>query len=172
MKKTEKNLKDAFAGESQARNKYTYFAKVAQKEGHHGVAAIFEETALNEMRHAKDEFLLLGGLGDTVSNLKAAISGEDYEVKKMYPTMAKEAEEEGNKEAAKLFKQIAKIEEHHRDRFQRLLDLLEAEKLYEREEAIDWKCNVCGHIHHGKKAPGKCPTCGHPQGHFLPSDIF
>ena len=120
MTKTEENLKASFAGESQARNKYTYFAKVARKQGHHYVAKIFEETALNEMQHAKEEFKLLKGIGDTAENLKAAIEGEHFENTEMYPNMQKDAEEEGNEEAAKLFKEVSEVEKHHEERYKKL----------------------------------------------------
>jgi len=171
MSKTEENLKAAFAGESQARNKYTYFAKVAQKEGYHYIAKIFEETAENEKRHAKDHFALLNGLGDTKANLKAAFEGEDYEVKSMYPTFAKEAEAEGNKAAAILFKQIAKIEAHHRVRYQKLLEMVEKGTVYQRETPIKWKCSVCGYVHEGTEPPEKCPCCKHPKEYFEPANL-
>ncbi|MCP4727094.1 MAG: rubrerythrin family protein [bacterium] len=171
MSKTEENLKAAFAGESQARNKYTYYAKIAKKEGYHYIAKIFEETADNEMRHAKDEFVLLGGLGDTKANLKAAMEGEDYEVRTMYPDFAKDAEEEGNREAAVLFKQIAKVEEHHRDRYKKLLEMVENGKVFERDEPINWKCSVCGYVHNGNKPPKKCPCCQHPLEYYEPSNL-
>jgi rubrerythrin len=165
------NLAAAFAGESQARNKYTYFAKVARKEGYHYIAKIFEESADNEMRHANDEFKLMGGIGDTVANLKEAIGGEHYETTEMYPTFAKEAEEEGNMEAAILFTQIAKIEALHRDRYQRLLDLVESGKVFTREEAIDWKCSLCGYTHNGTEPPPKCPSCQHPKEYYEPANM-
>ncbi|MFC1563526.1 rubrerythrin [candidate division KSB1 bacterium] len=171
MSKTEENLKAAFAGESQARNKYTYYAKVARKEGYHYIAKIFEETADNEMRHAKDEFTLLGGLGDTVANLRAAMEGEDYEVRTMYPEFAKDAEEEGNREAAVLFKQIAKVEEHHRDRYKKLLELVESGKAFERDEPIKWKCSVCGYTYEGTKPPKMCPCCKHPMEYYEPANL-
>lgn len=171
MGKTEENLKAAFAGESQARNKYTYFAKVAHKEGFHYIGKIFEETAMNEMRHAKDEFALLGGIGDTAANLKEAIEGEHYEVVDMYPTFAKEAEEEGNKEAAILFKMIAKVEAHHRDRYRKLLEMVEAGTVFKREEPIKWKCSVCGYVHEGKEPPAKCPCCKHPREYYEPANM-
>jgi rubrerythrin len=171
MSKTEENLKAAFAGESQARNKYDYFAKVARKEGYHYIARIFEETALNEMQHAKDEFKLLKGIGDTKANLKAAFDGEDYEVQTMYPTFAKEAEEEGNKEAARLFRMIARAEEKHRNRYKRLLTMLENGTLYKRDTAIKWKCSKCGYIHEGTEPPPKCPACQHPTEYFEPETI-
>ena len=169
--KTEKNLQAGFSGESQARNKYTYFAKIARKEGYHYIAKIFEETADNEKRHAKDQFALLAGIGDTAANLKSAIAGENYEVTEMYPTFAKEAKEEGFKDAARLFTQIAKVEAHHRDRFKKLLELVESGKVYKRDEPIKWKCAVCGYVHDGTQPPGKCPACAHPREHFEPANL-
>jgi len=171
MGKTEENLKAAFAGESQARNKYTFYAKVARKEGYHYIAKIFEETAMNEMRHAKDEFSLLGGIKDTVGNLEDAIGGEDYETKTMYPDFAKEAEEEGNMDAASLFKQIAKIEKHHRERYKRLLQMVKDGTVYKREKPIKWKCSVCGYIHEGTEPPATCPCCKHPKEYYEPADM-
>jgi rubrerythrin len=171
MSKTEENLRAAFAGESQARNKYTYFAKAATKEGYHYIAKIFEETADNEKIHAKDEFKLLNGIGNTIANLKEAIGGEHHETTSMYPEFAKIAEEEGNLEAANLFKQIAKIEKHHRDRYKKLLELVENGTVYKREETIKWKCTKCGYIHEGKEPPPKCPCCKHPKEYFEPSDL-
>ncbi len=171
MGKTEENLKAAFAGESQARNKYTYFAKVARKEGYNYIAKIFEETALNEMQHAKDEFKLLNGIGSTIENLKAAMAGEKYETEDMYPTFAKEALEEGNKEAAKLFFAIAKVEKEHEERFKKLLALVESDSVYKRAEPIRWKCSKCGHIHEGKEAPHECPSCKHSQEYFEPESM-
>jgi len=171
MSKTEENLKAAFAGESQARNKYTFFAKAARKEGYHYIAKIFEETAENEMRHAKDEFALLNGIGDTAANLKAAMEGEHYETVEMYPTFAKEAEEEGNKTIAILFRQIAEVERHHRDRYKKLLDLVENGSVFKREKPIKWKCGVCGHTHEGTEPPPKCPCCQHPREHFEPANL-
>jgi len=171
MSKTEKNLKEAFAGESQARNKYNFYAKVARKEGLHYVAKLFNETAENEMRHAKDEFSLLGGLGETAANLQAAADGEDYEVVTMYPDFAKDAEEEGNMAAAALFRQIAKVEEHHRDRYRKLLQRVKDGTVYKRETPIKWKCSVCGYIHEGTEPPGKCPCCKHPMEYYEPADM-
>jgi len=171
MSKTEDNLKEAFAGESQARNKYTYWAKVARKEGYHYIAKIFEETAANEERHAKDEFNLLGGIGDTATNLQAAMEGEDYETSDMYPRMAKEASEEGNSAAAALFRQIAKIEAHHRDRYKKLLEMVKAGTVYKREEPIKWKCSVCGYVHEGTEPPKKCPSCKHDREYFEPANM-
>lgn len=168
MSKTEENLKAAFAGESQARNKYDYFAKVARKEGYHYIARLFEETALNEMQHAKDEFKLLNGIGDTKANLKEAIAGEDYEVTTMYPDFAKEAEEEGNMEAAMLFKQIAKVEKEHRERYKKLLQMVEDGTVYKRDKPIKWKCSKCGYVHEGQEPPNKCPSCKHPKEYYEP----
>ena len=171
MSKTEENLKAAFAGESQARNKYTYYAKVAHKEGYHYIARIFEETADNEMRHAKDEFALLGGIGDTAANLKDAFEGEDYETETMYPTFAKEAEEEGNTKAAVLFNQIAKVEAHHRERYKKLMELVKNGMVFKRDQPIKWKCSVCGYIHEGIEPPGKCPCCQHPREYYEPANL-
>ncbi len=171
MSKTEENLKAAFAGESQARNKYTYFAQVAKKEGYHYIAKMFEESAENEKRHAKDEFNLLNGIGDTAANLKEAIEGETYETITMYPTFAKEAEEEGNKDAAVLFNQIAKVEAHHRDRYQKLLDMVQAGTVFKREQPIKWKCGVCGYILEGTEPPVKCPCCKHPREYYEPANL-
>ncbi len=168
MSKTEENLKAAFAGESQARNKYNYFAKVARKQGYHYIAKIFEETAINEMQHAKDEFKLLNGIGDTAANLKEAIEGENHETLEMYPEFAKIAEEEGNKEAAALFRMIAKVEEQHRNRFKKLLDMLENGTLYKREKPIRWKCSKCGYIHIAEEPPEECPSCKHPSEYYEP----
>jgi rubrerythrin len=171
MSKTTENLKAAFAGESQARNKYTFFAKVARKEGYHYIAKIFEETADNEKRHAKDHLLLLNGIGDTVANLKEAMGGEDYEVESMYPKFAKEAEEEGEAAAAIAFQQVAKIEAHHRERFNKLLELVESGNVYKREQAIKWKCSVCGYIVEGTEPPPKCPSCKHSKEYYEPANM-
>ncbi len=171
MGKTEENLQEAFSGESQARNMYTYFAAVARKEGYHYIAKIFEETADNEKRHAKDHFVRLGKLNDTAANLQAAIDGEHYETTTMYPDFAKIAEEEGNDDAANLFRQIAKIEAHHRDRYQKLLDMLKNGTVYKREKPIEWKCSVCGYTHNGTEPPPMCPSCKHPREYYEPSDL-
>jgi rubrerythrin len=171
MSKTTENLKAAFAGESQARNKYTFFAQVARKEGYHYIAKIFEETADNERRHAKDHLKLLDGIGDTVANLKEAMGGEDYEVESMYPQFAKEAEEEGEKEAANQFKQVAKIEAHHRDRYRKLLEMVETGTVYKREAPIKWKCSVCGYIVEGTEPPAKCPSCKHAAEYYEPANL-
>ena len=168
MTKTEENLKKAFSGESQARNKYDYFAKVARKQGYHYIAKIFEETALNEMQHAKDEFKLLEGIGDTKANLKAAIEGEHYEHTEMYPRMKEEAEEEGNKEAAELFTEIAEVEENHEKRYKKLLEMVEKGTVYKRDKPIKWKCSKCGYIHEGTEPPEKCPSCKHPKEYYEP----
>ena len=171
MSKTIENLKEAFAGESQARNKYTFFAKVARKEGYHYIAKVFEETAFNEMRHANDHFKLLGGIGDTVANLKEAIEGENYETETMYPTFAKEAEEEGNMEAAMLFMQIGKIEALHRERYRRMLEMVENGTVFKRDKPITWKCALCGYQHTGQEPPAKCPSCQHPREYYEPADM-
>jgi len=171
MSKTEENLKAAFAGESQARNKYTFFAQVAKKEGLHYIAKILEETAENEKRHAKDEFALLNGIGDTAANLESAINGEQYETINMYPEFAKQAEEEGNMAAAALFRQIAKVEAHHMERYKRLLERIKNGTVYKREKPIKWKCGVCGYIHEGTEPPPKCPCCKHPMEYYEPADM-
>jgi len=168
MSKTEENLKAAFSGESKARNMYTYFAKVARKEGYHYIAKIFEETAINEMRHAKDEFALLGGIGDTIANLKEAIAGEHYETTTMYPEFAAAAKEEGKKDAALLFNMIARVEAEHRDRYKKLLEMVENGTVFKRDEPIRWKCAVCGYIHEGTEPPAKCPCCKHPREYYEP----
>ena len=171
MSKTEENLRAAFAGESQARNKYTYFANVARKEGYHYIAKVFQETADNEMRHAKDELALLEGIGDTAANLKEAIAGEHYETTEMYPTFAKEAEEEGNMEAVRLFSQIAKVEKHHEERYRRLSEMVETGTVYKREKPIRWKCSKCGYIVEGTEPPPKCPACKHPKEFYEPESM-
>jgi rubrerythrin len=171
MGKTEENLKAAFAGESQARNKYTFFAEAARKEGYHYIARLFEETADNERRHAKDEFRLLNGIGDTAANLTEAIGGEHYETTEMYATFAREAEEEGNKDAANLFRQIAKIEAHHRDRYKKLLEMVKNGTVFKRDKPIKWKCSVCGYIHEGMEPPAKCPCCKHPKEYYEPANL-
>ena len=171
MSKTTDNLKAAFAGESQARNKYTFFAQVARSEGYHYIAKIFEETADNEKRHAKDHLKLLNGIGDTVANLKEAMGGEDYEVESMYPGFAKVAEEEGEQAAAIQFQQVAKIEAHHRERYRKLLEMVEAGTVYKREEPIKWKCSVCGYVVEGTEPPAKCPSCKHAAEYYEPANL-
>jgi rubrerythrin len=171
MSKTEDNLKAAFAGESQARNKYTFFAQVARNEGYHYIAKVFEENAENERRHAKDELKLLNGIGDTAANLKASIEGESHETITMYPEFVKAAEEEGNTEAANLFRQIAKVEKHHSDRYQKLLDMVQNGTVYKREKPILWKCSVCGYKVEGTEPPPKCPCCKHGREYYEPADM-
>jgi rubrerythrin len=171
MSKTKENLAAAFAGESQARNKYTYFAAVARKEGYNYIARIFEETADNEKRHAKDEYLLLEGLGDTADCLKKAIEGEDYETQTMYPDFAKAAEEEGEMAAAALFNQIAKVEAHHRDRYKALLEMVKSGNVFKRDQPIKWKCSVCGYVHDGTEPPEVCPACKHSKNHYEPANM-
>ena len=164
--KTEKNLKEAFAGESQARNKYTYFASVAKKEGYEQIAAIFEATANNEKEHAKMWFKELQGIGTTVENLKAAASGENFEWTDMYERMAKEAEEEGFKALAIKFRMVGAIEREHEKRYLALLNNIEMQKVFEKAEETMWECRNCGHLVIGKKAPQICPVCAHPQSYF------
>ncbi len=164
--KTEKNLMAAFSGESEARNKYTYFASVAKKEGYQQIAAIFEETANNEKEHAKLWFKALGGLGDTAANLKSAAAGENYEWTDMYATFAKEAEEEGFTELAAKFRMVAEIEKSHEERYLKLLDNVEMQAVFAKSEEIMWECRNCGHLVIGKKAPEICPVCAHPQSYF------
>jgi len=171
MSKTEENLKAGFAGESQARNKYTYFAEVARKEGYHYIAKIFEETAENEKQHAKDHLKMLKGIGNTIANLKEAIGGEHYETTEMYPTFAKEAKEEGNSEAAISFEQIGKIEAHHRERYKKLLEMVEKGTVFKREQPIKWKCRVCGYMVEGNEPPPKCPSCKHPKEYYEPANM-
>ena len=164
--KTEKNLMTAFAGESEARNKYTYFASVAKKEGYQQIAAIFEATANNEKEHAKMWFKALGGLGNTAANLKSAAAGENYEWTDMYSTFADEAEEEGFTELAAKFRMVAEIEKSHEERYLKLLDNVEMKAVFEKSEEIMWECRNCGHLVIGKKAPEICPVCAHPQSYF------
>jgi rubrerythrin len=171
MSKTTENLKAAFAGESQARNKYTFFAEVARAEGYHYIAKIFEETAFNEMQHAKDHLKLLNGIGDTLSNLKEAMGGEDYEVENMYPQFAKEAEEEGQTAAKIAFDQVGKIEAHHRERYKKIIAMVEAGTVFKREQPIKWKCSICGYIVEGTEPPPKCPSCKHAQEFYEPANM-
>ena len=163
--KTEKNLMEAFAGESQARNKYTYFASKAKKDGYEQIAAIFEETAENEKEHAKMWFKLLQGgeIKDTMSNLKQAAEGENYEWTDMYDRMAKEAKEEGFDHIAFLFESVGKIEKEHEARYKKLLENIEDGLVFSRDGDKIWKCHNCGHIVIGKEAPKVCPVCAHPQ---------
>ena len=164
--KTEKNLMEAFAGESQARNKYTYFASKAKKEGYNQIAALFEETANNEKEHAKMWFKLLNGIGTTEENLKAAAEGENYEWTDMYSTFAKEAKEEGFDEIAFLFEGVAKIEKAHEERYRKLLANVENGLVFSKDGDAIWECRNCGHIIIGKKAPEICPVCAHPKAYF------
>ena len=164
--KTEQNLMTAFAGESQARNKYTYFASVARKEGYEQIAAIFEATANNEKEHAKLWFKALGELGDTAQNLLHAAEGENYEWTDMYDTFAKEAEEEGFKELAYKFRAVAAIEKAHEERYRKLLSNVEMQKVFEKSEETMWECRNCGQLVMGKKAPQLCPVCLHAQSYF------
>ena len=166
--KTEQNLMTAFAGESQARNKYTYFASKAKKEGYVQIAKIFEETADNEKEHSKLWFKLLegGSVKDTISNLKAAAEGENFEWTDMYDGFAKEAKEEGFDEIAALFEGVAAIEKEHEERYRKLLERVEGEVVFSRDGDVIWQCSNCGHICVGKKAPEVCPVCAHPQAYF------
>ncbi|MBO5608492.1 MAG: rubrerythrin family protein [Treponema sp.] len=165
--KTEKNLQTAFAGESMARNKYTYFASKAKKDGFVQIAAIFEETANNEKEHAKMWYKLLnGGVGTTAENLKAAADGEHYEWTEMYPTFAKEAREEGFERIAKMFEGVAAIEKEHEERYKKLLANVEGDLVFSKDGDVVWQCANCGHICVGKKAPDVCPVCAHPQSYF------
>jgi rubrerythrin len=177
--KTEQNLLKAFAGESQARMRYDYFASQAKKEGLEQIAALFEETALNEKEHAKRFFKFLEGgmveitaaypagiIGTTLENLKAAADGENEEWTELYPEFARIAEEEGFKLVAMVFKQIAKVEKHHEERYRKLYENLETGKVFKRDGKVIWKCRNCGLIHEGSVAPQKCPACDHPQSYF------
>ena len=165
--KTEKNLMEAFAGESMARNKYTYWASKARKDGYVQISAIFEETANNEREHAKMWFKYLeGGIKATTENLKAAADGENFEWTDMYDRMAREAEEEGFTEIAAKFRGVAAIEKHHEERYRKLLKNIEDKVVFSRDGDAIWKCRNCGHIVIGKEAPEVCPVCDHPQAHF------
>ena len=166
--KTYQNLMTAFSGESQARNKYTYFASTAKKEGYEQIAAIFEETANNEKEHAKMWFKLLNGgaVPSTKENLKAAAEGENYEWTDMYDSFAKEAEEEGFKEIANKFRLVAAIEKEHEERYLKLLNNIASERVFDKEDTTVWVCRNCGYVHVGKTAPKVCPACNHPQAYF------
>ena len=164
--KTEKNLMAAFSGESEARNKYTYFASVAKKEGYEQISALFTKTAENEKEHAKMWFKLLGGLGNTAQNLASAAAGENYEWTDMYATFAKEAEEEGFLDIAEKFRAVAKIEKSHEERYRALLSNVEMQQVFEKGELTMWECRNCGHLVMGKKAPEVCPVCDHPRSYF------
>ena len=164
--KTERNLQTAFAGESQARNKYTYFASVAKKEGYEQIAALFQKTADNEKEHAKMWFKELSGIGDTAANLLSAAEGENYEWTDMYDGFAKTAEAEGFPELAQRFRLVAEIEKHHEERYRALLHNLETAQVFEKSEVKVWECRNCGHIVVGTQAPEVCPVCAHPQSYF------
>ena len=164
--RTEQNLWTAFAGESQARNKYTYFASKAKKEGYEQIAALFEATANNEKEHAKMWFKELNGIGNTAENLKAAAEGENYEWTDMYAEFAKVADEEGFTELAEKFRSVAAIEKSHEERYLKLLNNVEMQAVFEKCEETMWECRNCGHLVIGKKAPEVCPVCAHPQSYF------
>ena len=163
---TEKNLQAAFAGESQARNKYTYFASVAKKEGYEQISAIFLKTAENEKEHAKLWFKELEGIGDTIANLNAAADGENFEWTDMYEDFAKTAEKEGFTELAEKFRGVAAIEKTHEERYRKLLENVETKKVFEKSEVKVWECRNCGHIVVGTAAPDICPVCAHPRAYF------
>ena len=163
---TEKNLMAAFAGESEARNKYTYFASKAKKEGYEQISALFLKTADNEKEHAKLWFKELEGIGDTAQNLKAAAEGENYEWTDMYAGFAETAEKEGFPELAAKFRLVAAIEKHHEERYRKLLQNVETMRVFEKSDVKIWECRNCGHIIVGTKAPELCPTCAHPQSYF------
>ncbi|WP_243158134.1 rubrerythrin [Aminipila terrae] len=164
--KTEQNLLLAFAGESQARNKYTYFASKAKKEGYEQIAALFLNTAENEKEHAKLWFKALGGLNDTKANLLAAAEGENYEWTDMYQGFAKDAEEEGFTALAEQFRAVAEIEKHHEERYRALLNNVETKSVFVKKEENVWECRNCGHLYTGKEAPDVCSVCYHPQSYF------
>ena len=167
--KTEKNLMEAFAGESQARNKYTYYSSQAKKEGYVQIAKIFEETANNEKEHAKIWFKLLhgGSIADTMKNLEDAANGENYEWTEMYANFAKEAREEGFNDIAFLFEKVAVIEKSHEDRYKKLLENIKTGKVFEKEDTVIWECANCGFFHEGPKSVEMCPVCKHPKAYFF-----
>lgn len=163
---TEKNLMTAFAGESEARNKYTYYASAARKEGYEQIANIFIETADNEKEHAKRLFKFLNGIGDTKANLKDAAKGENYEYTKMYVDFEKIARDEGFTEIADVFREIGEVEEQHEKRFLKLLDNVKNNSVFKKDQPVRWKCLNCGYIHEGDEAPGLCPACAHPRSYY------
>lgn len=167
--KTEKNLMEAFAGESMARNKYTYYASKAKKDGFVQISKVFEETAQNEKEHAKIWFKLLhgGAVANTMTNLKDAASGENYEWTDMYARFAKDAKDEGFTEIARLFEEVGKIEKRHEERYEKLLANLKEDKVFKRIEPKRWECMNCGHVHEGENAPQVCSVCNHPQAYFM-----
>lgn len=164
--RTEQNLRAAFSGESEARNKYTYFASVAKKEGYNQIAAIFEETAGNEKEHAKMWFKLLKGIGDTKANLVSAAGGENYEWTQMYPEFARVAREEGFDEIAGMFERVAEVEKEHEERYKKLFANVEGGKVFISDDVVLWQCTNCGAIVIGKEAPEVCPVCAHPKAYF------
>ncbi|MBO6272708.1 rubrerythrin family protein [bacterium] len=164
--KTEQNLKEAFKGESEARNKYTYFASKAKKEGYIQISKIFEETAENEREHAKVWFKIIDKIGTTEENLRSAIKTEGYEAREMYPSFAKEAEAEGFDDIAKLFTEISEVEAEHEKRYKKLLSNIENQTVFKSEKDAEWICMNCGYVHKGKTAPKSCPACSHPQEYF------
>ena len=164
--KTEANLMAAFAGESQARNQYTYFASKAKKEGFEQISALFLKTAENEKEHAKMWYKELDGIGSTAENLLKAANGENYEWTDMYASFAKVADEEGFHDLAEKFRRVAEVERHHEERYRALLYNVEKEQVFKKDEETVWECRNCGHIHVGKEAPEMCPTCAHPQSYF------
>jgi len=183
--KTEKNLLKSFAGESQAKNRYTFFAKVAKKEGYEQISALFMETALNEEQHAKTFFKYLesgeaveitamypaGKIQSTLENLKAAAAGENEEWTELYPEFADIAEEEGFKDIARTYRNIAKVEKEHEERYLKLAKNIETDEVFTKPQATRWKCRKCGHVHEGVTAPKECPTCQHPQGYFEKKEV-
>lgn len=171
MSKTDENLKAAFAAESLARNRYSYFAEMARREGFRYIAKIFDEISENEKYHAMEEIKLLVGNRDTLTNLKESIDGEQFEFEDMYPRFAMEAEVEGNRAATVLFKQISKIEKQHHDRFKKLLEMVETGKVFKRDTAIKWKCSICGYAYDGLEPPKRCPYCKHPQEYYEPANL-
>jgi rubrerythrin len=171
--RTEQNLRDAFSGESQARNKYTFYASAAKKEGYEQIAAIFMETSENEKEHAKIWLKQLNGISNTADNLKDAAQGENYEWTEMYRNFAEVAREEGFNDIALLFDKVATVEKHHEERYLRLLANLEDEIVFKRGEKVYWICRNCGYIHEGNEAPEMCPLCSHPKAYFqVFSEVF
>ncbi len=171
MSKTKENLKAAFVGESLARNRYSYYAEMAKKEGYRYIAKIFEEISDNEKYHAMEEFKLLMGERDTLTNLAEAVQGEKYESEEMYPRYATEAEVEDERAATVLFRQISKIEGQHYDRFKKLLEMVEAGNVFKRDTPIKWKCSICGYAHDGLEPPNRCPYCKRPQEYYEPANL-
>jgi rubrerythrin len=171
MSKTDENLKAAVAAESLTRNRYSYFAEIAKKEGYRYIAKIFEEIAENEKYHAMEELKLLMGKRSTAVNLREVVNGERYESEEMYPRFATEAEVEGNRAAAILFQQITRIEEQHHARFKKLLEMVESGKVFKRDSPIKWKCSVCGYAYEGVEPPNRCPYCKHTREYYEPANL-